>query len=347
MLNKHFTIKIILVLFISFLVISCGSSQERSSLIQDGQSKQISQIPVKVIFDTDISGDWDDIGALAVLHAYVNANKAEILAMGVSALGHTAKWGPSCVDAINTFYNRPDIPIGICAAGFNYAESPYNREISEEFPNEIDKLYNAAKLYRKVLSQQPDNSVVLLSIGYMDNISELLNTNADEYSELSGIELVKKKVKIWVCMGGAFPGGGPECNVNTTPINTKFAIDNWPRPILFSGREIGSVVFSGSRLIELPETNPIRRAYELAGGLGHRHHSFDQTAVMAAIENPELYWDIVGHGKCSMSTNPSIGTQWYSTPDKGHAYLKEKMNPMELEKVIDSLMIALPLSIEE
>lgn len=335
-------IKIVQFIFIFLVLISCKNSHEKSVSIQPNMSKQVNNNPIKVIFDTDISGDWDDIGALAVLHAYANANKVEILAMGVSAVGHTAEWGPSCVDAINTYYNRPNIPIGICAAGFNYKESPYNREISEEFPNEIDKIYNAANLYRKVLSQQPDTSVVLITVGYIDNISELLNTYTDEYSELSGIDLVKKKVKIWICMGGVFPHGGYECNVVTTPINTKFAFDNWPRPILFSGMKIGSSILTGSVLAELSETNPIRRAYEISGGLGHIHHSFDQTAVIAAVENPELYWEIISDGQCSMSTNPSIGTQWNSSPNRGHSYLKEKMDPKEVAKVIDSLMVCLP-----
>jgi len=300
-------------------------------------------LPVKIIFDTDIGGDWDDMGALAVLHSFVNSGEAEILAMGVSAIGHTAKWGPSCVDAVNTYYNRPDIPIGICEGGLDYPDSPYNKQISEEFPNEMDTLYNAAKLYRKVLAIQADTSVVLITVGYFENVAELLNSTADNFSKLSGVELVNKKVKLWVCMGGIFPDGGTECNTTSSPIQTKFAIDNWPRPILFSGMEIGSKIHTGSRLVELPELNPIRRAYEISGGLGHEHASFDQTAVLAAIRNPELYWEIIGNGYVSMSSNWLIGNQWHATPDKGHAYLKEDMSHEEVAKVLDSLMLALPI----
>ena len=65
--------------------------------------------PVKVIFDTDMAGDVDDVGALAVLHAMADLGEAEILAVGISSRNEDV--GP-VVDAINTWYGRPDIPIG-------------------------------------------------------------------------------------------------------------------------------------------------------------------------------------------------------------------------------------------
>ena len=63
--------------------------------------------PVKVIFDTDMAGDVDDVGALAILHAMADLGEAEILAVGISSRNEDV--GP-VVDAINTWYGRPDIP---------------------------------------------------------------------------------------------------------------------------------------------------------------------------------------------------------------------------------------------
>ncbi|HEY3369613.1 MAG TPA: hypothetical protein VGK10_02120, partial [Prolixibacteraceae bacterium] len=37
-------------------------------------------IPVPVIFDTDIAPDYDDVGALAILHAFADKGEAIILA---------------------------------------------------------------------------------------------------------------------------------------------------------------------------------------------------------------------------------------------------------------------------
>ena len=65
--------------------------------------------PARIIFDTDMAGDVDDVGALAILHAMADQGEAEILAVGISSRNEDV--GP-CVDAINTWYGRPDIPIG-------------------------------------------------------------------------------------------------------------------------------------------------------------------------------------------------------------------------------------------
>src|SRR5438128_768781 len=66
---------------------------------------------LKVIFNTDIDGDNDDVAAAAILHAFADAGRVEILAMGVVSLH---PYSPACLDAINTYYGRGDIPIGVC-----------------------------------------------------------------------------------------------------------------------------------------------------------------------------------------------------------------------------------------
>jgi len=300
--------------------------------------------PVKVIFDTDIGGDHDDVGAVAVLHSLANSGEAEILAMGVSATGYTKIWGPPCLDAINTFYGRPDIPIGALSQGFSYNNSPYNRQIAEEFPHELDSVWDATDLYRKVLSEQPDTSVVIITVGYISNITGLLKSEADEFSDLNGVDLVNKKVKNWVCMGGRFPDGGSETNMTSDVITSKYAIENWPRPILFSGWEIGAMINSGMRLAYLAEPNPIRYAFEISTCLGCCNCSFDQAAVLAAIRDPKLYWNIVSEGHCSLSGDPEIGNKWQTAPNKDHAYLIEKVPPCQLENIIEDLMMDLPHS---
>ena len=46
--------------------------------------------PVKVIFDTDMLTDFDDVGALACLHALADAGEAEILATVSSTRGNAS-----------------------------------------------------------------------------------------------------------------------------------------------------------------------------------------------------------------------------------------------------------------
>ncbi len=65
--------------------------------------------PVKIIFDTDLGPDYDDVGALAFLHAMADSGKAEILAT-ISSNKHELV-APS-IEVINRYFNRPELPIG-------------------------------------------------------------------------------------------------------------------------------------------------------------------------------------------------------------------------------------------
>ncbi|MCA9428264.1 MAG: nucleoside hydrolase, partial [Candidatus Omnitrophica bacterium] len=68
------------------------------------------QTPPKVIFDTDMTGDCDDCGALAALHALADNGEVEIL--GCIASFGAVPYVAGCIDAINTYYGRGDLPIG-------------------------------------------------------------------------------------------------------------------------------------------------------------------------------------------------------------------------------------------
>ncbi len=296
------------------------------------------QAQEKVIFDTDIGPDWDDVGAAATLHALADRGEAEILAMMVSSGGHSATWGPPCLDAFNTYYGRPDILIGVAADGPEFGSS-YNQQIAEEFPQDlgVSGAWDAVELYRKILSEQEDSSVVIITVGFITNINDLLNSDSDGYSDLNGLELVQKKVKRWVCMGGGYPSSGGEFNFNQDAAATVYAVENWPNPIFFSGFEIGVSILTGAKLAETPESNPIRRAYELAGGyVGSTRSSWDQTAVLAAIRDPLLYWDLESTGYCHVFENGS--NEWRSSPDKDHNYLISKVSDPDMVEIIDNLM---------
>ena len=161
--------------------------------------------PVKVIFDTDMESDVDDVGALAMLHGFADRGDAEILATISSSLN---PWSAPTIDVINTYFGRPDIPIGNVKTLGVYRNSKYAKTISEKYPQDIglgENAPNANLIYRKVLSEQADNRVVIVTVGYLTNLSKLLKTEADKYSPLSGMELAAKKVKHLVCMGGRYP----------------------------------------------------------------------------------------------------------------------------------------------
>ena len=62
---------------------------------------------VHIIFDTDMAPDYDDVGALALLHSYADEGTVEILGTIASNQWPTA--APT-IEVINTYFGRPDIP---------------------------------------------------------------------------------------------------------------------------------------------------------------------------------------------------------------------------------------------
>ena len=320
-----------------------------------GQTPLVRAAPVKVIFDTDMAEDVDDVGALAVLHALADLGEAEILAVGISSRNEDA--GP-CLDAINTWYGRPDIPIGYQRAlqvGYpkdtgERTESKYAGLVAKAFPHDLARssdATDAALLYRKVLAAQPDGSVVMVSVGFLANMKALLDTPADALSPWTGEELVRRKVRRWVCMGGKFPdgrfkNGDGEYNLRVDALASLRALNDWPTPVVLSGFEIGARVHTGRRLRALPETSPVRAAYLHFNGLENRE-SWDQTAVLYAVRGAGTYWSESGPGLCLMHVSGKSGySEWIPTPRKSHRYLVEKMAPAELARVIEDLMLRAP-----
>jgi hypothetical protein len=303
---------------------------------------------VKVIFDTDMAGDRDDCGATAVLHALADLGEAEILGMGVNIAGGAKPWTPQVLDAINTWYGRPDIPIGIARKGVSMPDSYGEWLLNQGFQQDIGKegAVDVVDLYRRLLAESPDKSVVLISVGFLASVNELLVSAPDKHSPLNGRDLIRKKIKLWSCMGGTYPKGS-EANLQDWRGLAKNAIDNWPTPIIFSGGEIGCKYGTGECLLETPKSNPVRRIYRYMSsrrGNNMNHCSFDQTSVLAGIRDPELYWDLTPSGTNTVRLDKDRRTHnaWKATPDSGHRYLLPKDNIREVTKIISDLICAPP-----
>lgn len=120
----------------------------------------------RVIIDTDIEGDVDDVGALAEVNRLVDLGQADLLAVTVDT---SSQWGPKAVDAIDTYYGH-NVPIGQWqGASFDPAGSPadYTQTISTEFPRAQSAvtLENVVTLLRRTLAAQPNDSVVIVGAG--------------------------------------------------------------------------------------------------------------------------------------------------------------------------------------
>ena len=125
--------------------------------------------PVKIIFDTEMSSDCDSAGALAVLNHLADLGEAQILACVADAVepDHAIA---ATMDAINTYYGRPQIPIGTYQSSVvRPGKSHYTALIRDEFPHDMppdDKAPLALDVYRKALASAPDGSVTIVSLGF-------------------------------------------------------------------------------------------------------------------------------------------------------------------------------------
>src|SRR5215216_5381027 len=66
--------------------------------------------PKAIIFDSDMGPDYDDVGAITLLHAFADSGYIKILA----TIASTKYEGVAGVfNVLNTYFNRPNLPIGL------------------------------------------------------------------------------------------------------------------------------------------------------------------------------------------------------------------------------------------
>jgi purine nucleosidase len=272
--------------------------------------------PTPVIFDTDITGDVDDVLALAMLHTLADRGVCELLAVTISKKNELAA---PFVDATNTFYGRPDLPIGINPSA-PYRESKYLQLVEEKdhgrfrYPHDIgvsEKPEDAVRLLRKTLSQAKDHSVSIVQVGLATNLADLLETKADSISPLSGPELVRKKVKLLSVMAGAFETIGNnnrylEANVKNHIASMQALADFWPDdvPIVWSGFKIGiSAPYPRESIAHDFEYLPhhiVKEAYLLHSGPNHDRPTWDLTSLFYAVYPDRGYFDLSSHGRVTV-----------------------------------------------
>jgi hypothetical protein len=261
--------------------------------------------PIKVIVDTDLDSDIDDAAALAALHHFANEGKVEILAtISSSALPGTVE----LINIINRYYNRPDIPVAKPEQGAPAKEWIVKHEqVASEFSHDItmNNAPTSNHVYRQILSQQENNSVVIISLGYLNNLSELLQSGPDQYSDLTGTELVQKKVRTYFCMGGRYPADVADTkskvgNFRPDPVAAIYVEENWPTQLIYTGGGgFAKKVKCGNSLKETPENNPVRRTYELGKSWksdNWEHPTADIITIYVAVEGIDHYFNEVKYG---------------------------------------------------
>jgi hypothetical protein len=303
-----------------------------------------------IIFDTDMGPDIDDAGALAILHAMADNGEANVLGVMISTSNGSGSAAIGFIDQVNTYYNRPNTPIGIWKDGYFGGGNTFTGTVyeNEAFPRDLDdsqdSVPDAADLYREILASQADGSVVVVCVGFLNNLKKLLDSGPDEFSDLSGVELVAQKVAFLSDMGGAYPSGN-EFNFYTqvTGGTTQAVVDTWPTPAIYSGFEIGVDINTSPTVGGTSEDSPVLAAYIAHSGGGLRS-SWDLTSTLIAVRGIGDLWDLESVGSNAVEADGS--NAWQAEPDAEQSYLKKKVDDAVVEELLNTLMAKAPGVVE-
>ncbi len=309
-------------------------------------SGRAAEPPRNVIFDTDAGGDCDDVGALFVLHGAVERGEAKLL----GTIGCTSsKAVAPCLDAINGWFGRSDIPVGTLKDAGLLPNPGYTAEVARRFPHKFaeSKDYpDAVTLYRQLLAKQPDRSVTVVAVGPLRNLANLLGSRADGESPLDGKSLVARKVKRLDVMGGNYPpfakANEAEWNFKMDPASAALVCSDWPTEILFNGE--GGSTNSGRRVtFEMPEHNPLSLAYAAYPGVGYAGDrlSWDPVSCLVAVRGAEPWYRVVTGGANAVDPKTGVNT-WTPGGGRSHGYLvlDRKRPKREVEAALEDLMVA-------
>lgn len=289
---------------------------------------------LKVIFETDIGNDIDDALALDMLYKYMDQGRIDLLAV---MLNKCVPAPGEYMDIMGTWYGYPDVPVGIVRDG---TDDPYGKYAQQvvDLKNEdgtmmfarshksYDELPDAHMLYRQILARQKDNSVVIASVGFSTNLARLLDTPADEFSPLTGRELVKRKVRLLVPMAGHITDlGHHEYNVVKDIPAAQKVFAQWPTQIAVSPFEVGlAIEYPGASMADdftWTSQHPMVESYRAwgNGNLLYDRPTWDLTAVLYAVEG-DSWFTMSEPG--SIEITPEGSSVFTPCPDGKVRYMK-------------------------
>lgn len=315
--------RILCILALAALAVGCKEAGE----------KTVETVP-NIIFETDMGNDVDDALALDILYKYLDAKKINLLAITINKEGTAPA---EFIDIMGTFYGHPDIPVGIINGGadcetdaINYAKAVVALTAEDGSPlfsrshSDYASYPEAHKLYRKVLAEAEDNSVTIVSVGFSTNLKRLLETEADEFSPLSGAELVAKKVKLLCTMAGHMGSVDyHEYNVVKDIPAAKKVFSEWPTPVVTSPFELGDAIrYPGSSIeddFSWAERHPMVEAYKAYMPMPYDRQTWDLTSVLYAVENCPDYFTESSKG--TIEVTDEGGTIFTENPEADRSYL--------------------------
>ena len=294
-----------LFLMLAVILTICGTSMFSSCSNDDEAVEPIDYtgIPL-IILDVDIASSADDLFAMEMLYRYEDEGSCRLLGVMVDREGER---NAAFVDVMNTYFGHGDVPVGLVRDGIkepkvwiDYAHVADTKDgegqpMFRRTVTDYSSLPDGWRLYRRLLAAQPDHSVSIVSVGFVTCLAQLLASGADEYSSLSGMELVRRKVKCVYLQGGVFgEAAEPDFNFAQGITFSKTFFQNWPQEVdmVFSPMEAGqNVEYTPEQVIadvSWTDAHPIKQVYmQCDCNTGQR--MWDVMPVVQAVEGDALF----------------------------------------------------------
>lgn len=299
-----------------------------------------------VIYDTDLGSSTDDLFGLEMLYRYHERGLCRLLGIVVDREGEECA---AVADVMNTYFGHCDLPIGLEQEGI---DTPYvwidYRHLADYATDDGSPMFDRThlppypdgwQLYRRLLAAEPDHSVNIVSVGFVSCLAQLLESGADEYSPLTGAELVRQKVRCLYVQGGSFGDTLGTCyNFIVGPDFAHTFFRLWPRDvdIVFSPGEVGDAIeYVPDTVvadIDWTDIHPIKQVY-LRCNTHTGQMMWDPLAVINAVEGDELF-SLSERGTVSLT--PAAQTVFTPSPDGNCRYQMpgdDAWNSMMLDKI--------------
>lgn len=300
--------------------------------------------PRNFIFDTDWFVDVDDVACLRVLDW---AHKKRIINLLGVANSTQYTTTPQAQDALMAFDGVPAVPIAFgprntSGGGSTGTDVFYNSALTGIGTR---RLYTNAGLQdsltvMRTLLANLQGTTEILTVGFMQNLSDLLQSPADDISPLTGMQLYTAKVtKLWV-MGGQYPTGSEFNFIYSTQTRAaaSYVCANCPGPIVFVGSEIGDSLVVGSNLTSIAGASEPLSAAFTASNKANGRSAFDPvTAFIAVAGSPEA----AGFTSvpCSVSVDASTGANTVGASNGRHSYVVPAMSYQSIAMAMDNILI--------
>lgn len=302
--------------------------------------------PKPIIIDTDWWTDSDDSLAIRTLLWAEKKGMVDIVGININA---TTTTSVTSLARVIDSEGRPNFSIGYDNEATDYTGSPsYHQTVINNYSSysiydENTKAQECVAYYRRALISIPKGMKCnIISVGYLNALSKLLNSTADKYSSKSGLELMQEKVDTIYIMGGAYPNGS-ENNFNRTQraITAAQNVVNsnlLPIDIKFLGYEMGDALLVGGTIKDTIGTDDLLYKILYAhGGQSEAENGRDAwdplTVLYACMNNKEKMFfneiqgiNVVNNDGSNTFTNSTTGRHYYCTKKKNNSWYQYILN---------------------